>query len=478
MKGGKKKNSGIPAATDTRIPPSEASGAGSSRSDLRELDLEASEHQERDEAPEDAGSEGEEEPEEEEEESEELQIEEGDGEAENEKPKLAEGFYEIEAVRRKRVRKLIAPHRDTVQWLRACHLNFSARVRISVASWSSLSSWVFVLPVNYVEKKAVGNRYYESSGGSSGNNLSTFTRRGWPETANTWEPVKNLMSCSDVIDAFEDSSQLGKQRSTRKRKRKSGVTQTQVKKKQQQQCSPAAATYNVPAVKVRIIEEPTPSPPLNGLKAKNRVDSNGSELNSKVDKVVNGSGLRLNFPLEETGEQNELNLKLSELKGVVSTNENPVDRSSNGLSNGFPKANGAESHQSDRCTGAKRRKSGSVRRFKQDATSGVMDDIQDALAGGPLATFVQEGNHNHEFVGSDLVCRNKPDDSKDAYTITQLIKPISYSASLSNDMQDVSVTFRAKRSDGKEMMVDNKFLKMNNPLLKYCIDSAWKSELV
>ncbi|KAJ8565695.1 hypothetical protein K7X08_008271 [Anisodus acutangulus] len=403
MKGGKKKNSGIPAATDTRIPPSEASGAGSSRSDLRELDLEASEHQERDEAPEDAGSEGEEEPEEEEEASEELQIEEGDGEAENEKPKLAEGFYEIEAVRRKRVRK------GQVQYL---------------IKW-----------------------------------------RGWPETANTWEPVKNLMSCSDVIDAFEDSSQLGKQRSTRKRKRKSGVTQTQVKKKQQQQCSPAAATYNVPAVKVRIIEEPTPSPPLNGLKAKNRVDSNGSELNSKVDKVVNGSGLRLNFPLEETGEQNELNLKLSELKGVASTNENPVDRSRNGLSNGFPKANGAESHQSDRCTGAKRRKSGSVRRFKQDATSGVMDDIQDALAGGPLATFVQEGNHNHEFVGSDLVCRNKPDDSKDAYTITQLIKPISYSSSLSNDMQDVSVTFRAKRSDGKEMMVDNKFLKMNNPLL-------------
>ncbi|KAJ8573501.1 hypothetical protein K7X08_010012 [Anisodus acutangulus] len=369
MKGGKKKNSG---------------------SELRE-------YAETD----GAGSEGEEK----DEYGEEKTYEEQEGETVNEKPKLAEGFYEIEAVRRKRLRK------GQVQYL---------------IKW-----------------------------------------RGWPETANTWEPVKNLMSCSDVIDAFEESSQSGKQRSTRKRKRKSGVTQTQVKKKKQpqQQCSPAAATYNVPAVMVRIIEEPTPSPPLSDLKATNRVDSNGSELNCKVDKMVNGNGLRLSFPLEETGEQNELNLKLSELKGAASTNENPMDRSSNGLSNGFPKANGAESHQSDRCTGAKRRKSGSVRRFKQDATSAVMDDIQDALAGGPLATFVQEGSHNHEFVGGDLVCRNKSDDSKDAYTITQLIKPISYSASLSNDMQDVSVTFRAERSDGKEMMVDNKFLKMNNPLL-------------
>lgn len=29
-------------------------------------------------------------------------------------------------------------------------------------------------------------------------------RRGWPETANTWEPFDNLVSCSDIIDAFEE----------------------------------------------------------------------------------------------------------------------------------------------------------------------------------------------------------------------------------------------------------------------------------
>ncbi|XP_070032532.1 chromo domain protein LHP1 isoform X2 [Nicotiana tomentosiformis] len=404
MKGGKKKNSGIPAATDSLKPPSE-SGNGNrvlpSDGMSEPQGEEAQQHQqERDEAPEDAAGDGEEEPVaspeagEEEEENEEKTYEEefeiegdgDDGEADNEKPKLAEGFYEIEAVRRKRIRK------GQVQYL---------------IKW-----------------------------------------RGWPETANTWEPVKNLMSCSDVIESFEESLQSGKQRSTRKRKRKSGVTHTQPKKKQQQQqqqqCSLADATYNVPAVKVRIIEEPTPSPPLNDLKATSRVDSNGSELNSKVDKVVNGNGLELGFSLEETREQNELNLKLSELKGAMSTNENSVDRSANGLSNGFAKVNGAESFQSDRCTGAKKRKSGSVRRFKQDTTAAVMDGVQDAAVGGPLATFVQEGSHNHEFVGSDFVFKNKSDDSKDAYTITHIVKPMSYSTSLSNDMQDVSITFLAK----------------------------------
>lgn len=28
-------------------------------------------------------------------------------------------------------------------------------------------------------------------------------RRGWPETANTWEPIENLHSIADVIDSFE-----------------------------------------------------------------------------------------------------------------------------------------------------------------------------------------------------------------------------------------------------------------------------------
>jgi hypothetical protein len=31
-----------------------------------------------------------------------------------------------------------------------------------------------------------------------------FNRRGWPETANTWEPLHNLQSVPDLIHAFEE----------------------------------------------------------------------------------------------------------------------------------------------------------------------------------------------------------------------------------------------------------------------------------
>ncbi|XP_060208940.1 chromo domain protein LHP1-like [Lycium barbarum] len=392
----------------------------------------------------------------------EEKIEEGEGEeevADAEKPKLAEGFYEIETIRRKRIRKGKAQY--LIKW------------------------------------------------------------RGWPESANTWEPVENLMTCYDVIDAYEESLQSGKQRSTRKRKRKQGVTHTQIKRKQQKQHSPADGTSDVPAVEVRIIEEPVSSPPLASLNATDHVDSNGSGLNNNnVDEVANGNDLMLDFSEKEVeeqnesglklselkgamatketsvdsngnglnnnnvdevgngndlmldssekevGEQNELGVTLSELKGTMATKETSVDRSGNGFPSGFSTANETESLQSGRHTGAKRRKPAVVRRFKQVTTSGVVNNPQDAVARGPLVAFMQEEIHDHGCVGNAFGCNNKCDNSKDAYVITEIIKPMSYSASItSNDVQDVFVAFLVKRSDGTEVMVDNKFLKTNNPLL-------------
>ncbi|XP_009776768.1 chromo domain protein LHP1-like [Nicotiana sylvestris] len=386
MKGGKQNSDAV--AGDNGVS-SEQPSTGASQAEQQERDGDAGEEDE------DVGKEYEEKLEEEE-----L--------ADVEKPKLAEGFYEIEDVWRKRVRK------GKVQYL---------------IKW-----------------------------------------RGWPESANTWEPVENLMTCYDVIDAFEESLRSGKQRLARKRKRQHGVTHTQIKKQQQQQqCSPAAATNDVPAVKVSIMEEPMPSSPLASLDAINHVDSSGSGLNDiQVDGVANDNDLNFDSSIKEINEKNELDLKLSELKGGIATKETSVDRSGDGLTSGFSAANGTESLQSGRCTGAKRRKPASVRRFKPETASGVMNDSQDALpnaTSGPFVAFTKEGIHDHGFVGNALGCKNKWDDSKDACAITEIIKPMSYSASVSSDFQDVSVTFLAKRSDGKEVMVDNKFLKMNNPLV-------------
>ncbi|KAG5580431.1 hypothetical protein H5410_051058 [Solanum commersonii] len=507
MKGGKNKNSGLVSDTETAPPcddVNESEGAAEGDVGIQQQELTAN----------------------------------------DQKPKLAEGFYEIETVRRKRIRK------GKIQYL---------------IKW-----------------------------------------RGWPETANTWEPVDNLMTCYDVIDAFEERcffytftfmtfytigleygflflllsfafSSL-QQRSTRKRKRTPGVNHSEIKTKQQHKQEQHSPADTVPAVKLRIIEEPVPSPPLATL---DHVDRNASGLNNF--KVPNDNDLMLDSSLKEIEEQNKLNLKLSELKGlmatieasvekgaikasvekgakeasvengvlatkeasvengmlatkeasvvkgsmtakdasvenrvmatkeasvkmgVMETNEASVkmgvmitkeasmedgvmatkeasvdegvmvtkeasaDRSNNAFTNGFSMANGTESLQSGRCTGAKRRKSASVRRFIQQATSGVVKDLQDAVANatsGHLVALVQEEIHDQGLVGNVLGCNNKCDQFKDTYAITEIIKAENYSPpDIENGLKDVSVTFRAKRSDGTEVVVDNKFMKTNNPLL-------------
>ncbi|KAL7234014.1 hypothetical protein ACSBR1_017586 [Camellia fascicularis] len=342
-----------------------------------------------------------------------------DGEADDtERPKLAEDFYEIEAVRKKRVRKV----------------SFS---------------------------------------------LSLSLMRGWPETANTWEPIENLLFCSDVIDAFEESLQSGNHRSSRRRKRKHGVTHTQPKKKQR--TSPAAATYNVPAVKVRIIEEPLPMVPLDDSSL-----ANGGERylwaanNVESSKQTKESGLgAVPTQIEEMEDQNELNLKLSELRGTMATYEEDVNKCSvryqeahdlegDGSANVLSKVDCVKQVQPGRFTGAKRRKSGSVQRFKQDSVLCLSHDAQNTTArttDGPCGSVGWRGSQNSDFVGNDLGSKNKFVNAKNVSTITEIIKPISYSSSLINNVEDVSITFMAMRSDGKEVMVDNKFLKAHNPLL-------------
>ncbi|KAL4599174.1 hypothetical protein ACB092_11G108400 [Castanea dentata] len=305
-------------------------------------------------------------------------------EAATERPKLDEGFYEIEAIRRKRVRK------GQLQYL---------------IKW-----------------------------------------RGWPEAANTWEPLENLQSCSDVIDAFEDSLRSGKHR---KRKRKHGTPHTQPKKKQQRSTFPADVTG----------------------------DRNGDikEI-TKQTGVENGCG-NVSQQNDNSKDGNEYDPKLSELKTIMSTNEANMDKlaihfeeakasEGDAPADGAPKTDCIEPAQSNRRIGAKRRKSSSVKRFKQD--SGSREPVsQNATtrSGGSFGRVQQPFTGNPGFRGENSICRNGTDGYKDASNITRIIKPIGYSASVSNNIQDVLVTFTAMRSDGTEVMVDNKFLKANNPLL-------------
>ncbi|GMI79577.1 LIKE HETEROCHROMATIN PROTEIN 1, TERMINAL FLOWER 2 [Hibiscus trionum] len=350
---------------------------------------------------------------------EEEEEEERNGERKNEeRTKLADGFFEIEAIRRKRVRK------GQLQYL---------------IKW-----------------------------------------RRWPETANTWEPLENLQSCSDVIDVFEESLRSGEH--GRKRKRKQGGPHTQSKK----ETSSSIATYNGTGLEVSVIDKP-PLVPIDDsgiadLSASSTVtvsaregERNGNGSNVKRSKRVKGnSSANGSKKIDETKDENDYDTKLSELKGVLSSKVANADKlavrfqegkasEGDGPVNGLPRV--GESVLSDRRTGAKRTKPGSVKRFKQDSASSGPNSAQNAIRVGYANTDADMEIVNLGLTADGLSHRPLIDNSVNVPVITKIIKSVEFSASVSDNNQDVSVTFLALRSDGKEVMVDNQYLKANNPLL-------------
>ncbi|XP_010525009.1 PREDICTED: chromo domain-containing protein LHP1-like isoform X2 [Tarenaya hassleriana] len=336
---------------------------------------------------------------------EEYEEEEYDGEEEEEdqeeRPKLDEGFFEIEAIRRKRVRK------GKLQYL---------------IKW-----------------------------------------RGWPETANTWEPLENLQSCSDFIDAFEESLRSGKH--GRRRKRKSGGFHFQIKKKQPRSVS---TSHDATCALTVFIDKSTTD--LNGFTRKVGREVKSANLDNQVDEIGGSDGV------SSKGEEEEHDPTLNELRGPVSNNEvhtnNSVGCSHGGVysegdvpKNGLLKVRSKELDKSGRCIGAKRRKSGSVKRFKHDATTSKPttnpNPSPDLTALDTFGAIVKLGTEYHGVTENGLCQKTKMEE----LNITKILKPISFSASVSENVQDVSVTFTALRSDGEEVTVDNKFLKAQNPLL-------------
>lgn len=286
--------------------------------------------------------------------------------------------------------------------------------------------------------------------------------RGWPESANTWEPIEHLQTCPDVVEAYEERLRSG-QKNSRKRKRKF----TQPKKKMQysygvskSKATPSKLTLgnephnplgldqygNLQNGMVEIVVQHDES--MRRSRAAKKADCNGSEtVSPHLDSGDKRHGALSCGPNTSDGDLDQ------EFQHV------PVEGIS--LANYQPKVNSTEAGQSNQQRGAKRRKSGSVRRFTPDITS------FNEYTGNTLPGNIRSSNRVEQpMLGhSDGHRKKKFESSKSSVVITRLIKPISYSASVTNNVQDVSVTFVAMRSDGKEVMVDNKFLKANNPQL-------------
>ncbi|CAH2072501.1 unnamed protein product [Thlaspi arvense] len=360
-----------------------------------------------------------------EEEEEEDEDDEDDGEEEEEeaaegkeeRPKLDEGYFEIEAIRRKRVRK------GKVQYL---------------IKW-----------------------------------------RGWPETANTWEPLENLQSIADVIDAFEGSLKPGKP--GRKRKRKYGGPNSQMKKRQQRVTSTsrdgAEKSGSSTSLNNSSLPDTTTGPV--DLSGSSLLKGDGEARNASVSNQVeaNSGSVGIIRQVSLVEEEKEYDPTLNELRGPV-VNSNGAGCSHGGdigsegdnvRPNGLLKVYPKEVDKNSRFIGAKRRKSGSVKRFTQDeTTSNNHTAATDQNVTPDLAALSSFGRI--EGIGSEYTDVRENNDSAqkpniEDMDITKILKPVKFSSSVTDGVQESLVTFLALRSDGKEVMVENRFLKAHNPLL-------------
>ncbi|KAI3697323.1 hypothetical protein L6452_30263 [Arctium lappa] len=348
----------------------------------------------------------------------------GDGGGENDgdeeqRPQLADGFYVVEAVRRKRIRK--GKPQYLIKW------------------------------------------------------------RGWPEATNTWEPMDNLSSIPDVIEAFEESLRDRKQRSSRKHKLKHSVVPTpQSKNKQKEQleqsCPPAS--YDIPTVRITIIEEPLSVPSVPDANLSNRTENNvGGTGNNGTTNPSNDTGLLIvSKQIGERQERNEVDAHLNELTVPSSSNQDRLGefaihiqeaRPTEEVSpvevrpaDGILKVDGTEPIRVGRLVGARRRKSCAVKRFKKESNSALRNDaLGNTTADGVVVG--EDAIKNMNGLDSNNIVDAPPSIS----AITKIIKTVNYSTSTINDTEDVSVNFLVRRSDGEEVVVDNKYLKENNPLL-------------
>uniref|UniRef100_A0A0D9XIL0 Chromo domain-containing protein n=1 Tax=Leersia perrieri TaxID=77586 RepID=A0A0D9XIL0_9ORYZ len=252
--------------------------------------------------------------------------------------------------------------------------------------------------------------------------------RGWPESANTWEPLENLSACSDMIDAFE--LRLQSPRAGRKRKRK--ITTTPVGGPK-----PSHGKRGRPRLDAR---SHTRAPALEPKQAPCRTSSR--RATNSISKTVAGLDASGNVARHQLAQNN---VQEGSSSGISRTpcQELPL---SVRLTN--------QQNEHHLVTGARKRKSGNVRRFEQNKpTQG------EGKCGGLVVA---------EDVGStegEIGDKSKTEGCPNRTHLTRIIKAVRFSADVNNDVQQVSILFKALRSDGQEVTVDDKELKANNPLL-------------
>ncbi|CAN6487080.1 unnamed protein product [Victoria cruziana] len=275
--------------------------------------------------------------------------------------------------------------------------------------------------------------------------------RGWPETANTWEPEENLQGCRDILEAYDERSS----KSVRKRRRK---THYSIKKKRttpfivpsragrkkgkeersvegsEEEDEEEEARSDVTAKEEECEDPVSTSRRTDSVDGQRWVDTDGCIVKKDGQKPETGWGQLAGSGRNDMQEGNVDGISI-QFQGTESLHHliNRDDGSVNGI--------GTNVAQNSRFTGAKKRKSGNVRRFKQDSSDAEKKECDSGHGAEPCVD--KDGVPLAEIMEDEQIKAVK--DKSCTSSITKILKAISYTTSTINNVQEVVVLFRALR---------------------------------
>ncbi|CAK9861554.1 unnamed protein product [Sphagnum jensenii] len=263
--------------------------------------------------------------------------------------------------------------------------------------------------------------------------------RGWPEKDNTWEPYAHIQRCSDILEEFEN-------RALPYAAKSDGpfVPSTEVSSRREQANIPAIATnVTMTPNSQQLVDETEQPGELGGVVETRHSDDelemrNGVTANETIQGSSRSEGLAVGSKKR----------KIAAPRRVIQPQEpEDVQMAPDGIKEG------GQTMEKEVSTHDGKETSG-----QQLGTTNLRNET-------PNHREYQSNPPGSEGVG-------KPPPSWEGNTgvanppfITQILKAISYSNSVTDDKQDVVVLFKASRSDGEEVVVDNKFMRDNYPIL-------------
>uniref|UniRef100_A0A0D6R085 Chromo domain-containing protein n=1 Tax=Araucaria cunninghamii TaxID=56994 RepID=A0A0D6R085_ARACU len=304
--------------------------------------------------------------------------------------------------------------------------------------------------------------------------------QGWPETANTWEPYRNVKTCIDIIQEFEKSnaSASGKSGKRGRGRPKRFTEEGEEEEEEEGEEEEEEAVAQLHDEEVADLEDEGKAG--GGISKEGGTDVGATVSTQENEKTTDGQVKANNPPdrVEETQSASQKNgtetqkPACSASSGPAKENgtdrfllvleeesKMPVERKEDGPPSGSSKkrASGIGRHAKQKEEGDGQQQTKQSEENQQEKTAANGDGDAQADENN------NNGNtNNQEGLGS--LTSAFPHSSQFS-SITHILKAISYSNRTSEDKPDVTVLFKAQRADGQEVVVDNKFLRLNYPIL-------------